>query len=407
MNLKALIPLIAGLVVGGIALKLGADVLRKARGAQQVEMVEVWTAAQDVYRGQLIDEPQLSAMRFPAKLVPDWAFTDKAELVGRVAKNTTFAGEIFHTAGLMPPGSRPGLPVPEGVRAVAVKIDESSGVDYHLEPGSRVDVVASFQVRENNRQQTIARTVLENVEVAAVGQRTTAVTQTEEDGSPTTDVRKVRAVTLFVPPDKVPTLLLAENRGRIKLSMRSDGGDAEAGTLSKDKPIDENSLFGKPKPKPEQDNAFAKQMGGLFGNLFGKQAEPTVTHVPAPEPEPAPAAPPEPKFVHVMVVRSGNELTRLAWTRFDGEPIEISEADYRDFVGAPSVDGEGNTAAATQPADQPASPTPTARTSRTTDTPTHAPHASAAARPRLAPPAPAVPATAGTDPQPEPEELPE
>jgi pilus assembly protein CpaB len=402
MNLKALIPLIAGLVVGGIALKLGADVLRKARGAQQVDMVEVWTAAQDVNRGQRIEEPQLTPLRFPAKLVPEWAFTDKDELVGRVAKNTTFAGEIFHVAGLMPPGTRPGLPVPEGVRAVAVKIDESSGVDYHLEPGSRVDVVASFQVRENNRQQTIARTVLENVEVAAVGQRTTAVTQTEEDGSPTTDVRKVRAVTLFVPPDKVPTLLLAENRGRIKLSMRSDGGDVEAGTLSQDKAIDESSLFGK--PKPEKENAFANQVGGLFGNLFGNQPEPTVTHVPAPEPEPEPepAAPPEPKFVHVMVVRSGDTLTRLAWTHFDTEPIEISAADYRAFVGAPAAEGPRNTATTPKPAATPSGTTPPA-----TDFSASTPNTAIAAAPRIAPPAPAGPDAAGIDPQPEPEELPE
>jgi pilus assembly protein CpaB len=389
MNVKTVIPLVAGLAIGGIALKLGADTLKKARGAQQVDMVDVWTAAEDVFRGQMIEEHLLKSMKFPSKLVPEWAFTDKEEVIGRVAKSTTFTGEIFHSEALLPEGARPGLPVPKGVRAVAVKIDESSGVDYHLEPGSRVDVVASFQVREGAKQKTIARTILENVEVAAVGQRTHAIVTTSEEDEGR-NVRKVRAVTLFVPPDKVPTLHLAENRGRIKLSMRGDG-HSDVGALSKAAPVNEDELLGR---KTEKKNPLGAQASGFFANLFSGSKDPK----PEPEPQPPvvqkPAQPTGPQYVHVMVVRNGEQVTRYGWMEGATEAVEIKEDASAMRVSS---------ATQPQPAPQPTVNSPAQRTQprRSTvqnQTPQPATDASVLsdAEERTA-----------AEPEPEPEELPE
>ena len=90
-------------------------------------------------------------------------------------------------------------------------------MDYHLEPGRFVDVVGSFKVRRNGRSETIAKTIVENAELAAVGPRLSP-SGTDEDGA--ARARTVRAVTLFVKPEQVKTLLLAEQQGRIKLSLR-------------------------------------------------------------------------------------------------------------------------------------------------------------------------------------------
>jgi pilus assembly protein CpaB len=332
MNTKAMIPLIAGLVVGGIALKLGADTVRRARGAQAVSTVPIWVAAVDIRRGDLITEASLSTIEFPAKMVPDWAFQSETPLQGRVAKSTTFMGEIIHQSALMPEGTLPGLPVPLGLRAVGVKIDEASGVDYHLEPGSYVDVIAYFNTRRGSEQKTIARTIIENVEVGAVGDRISAeVTEEEDAGGARTGIRKVRAVTLFVKPKDVPALALAENQGRIKLSMRGQS-DLEQFKNANTATGAEVVYGEEPETEAEKETT---SVGGFFTALFGAGEPEPKQEVETPEPEPVvEAKPAEPVWVHRMVIMNGDERVVLAWRSFDQPEPTVLEGDAGSLFGS-------------------------------------------------------------------------
>jgi Flp pilus assembly protein CpaB len=123
----------------------------------------------------------LTPMAFPVKLVPASALKDKEQVIGRVPRVEAPAGLPILEEMLLAPGEPAGVHVPPGLRAVAVKIDEGSGVDFHLEPGCHVDVIGYFTVRDRNRQETVARTIIENVRVAAVGPRLSAVTAEGEE----------------------------------------------------------------------------------------------------------------------------------------------------------------------------------------------------------------------------------
>lgn len=267
MNGKALIPLIAGLGIGGFALWMGFNTLKSAQGApRQVEVVEVWSANTDIPRGTQVTEEMVVPLSFPPELVPEGAVKDKTELVGRVPRLDAPAGLPILESMLMPPGARPGIHVKPGYRAVAVQIDSGSGVDYHLEPGSYVDVVGSFSVRRDGRPETLARTILENVEVAAVGPRLSPVTT--EDGDKKHSSRVVRAVTLFVRPDDVPRLLLAEQKGRIKLSLRSD---ADTGRLLARDMVSDRELTGE--EMTVADEAPSDTLFDRLKNMFAQPEE--------------------------------------------------------------------------------------------------------------------------------------
>lgn len=232
MNKRAIIPLIAGLCVGGFALKMTFDTIGKAK-AGQTAMVKVWAAASDIPRGDQIGEQMVKAVAFPATAVPKGAITDKKKLIGRVPKITAPGGLPILEAMLSPEGTPPGLLVPAGMRAVSVKVDESSGVDNHLWPGCRVDVVGYFNLARGNRQETVARTLMENIEVGAVGSQIAISSNDDEKSSKSAaSTKAARAVTLFVAPDKVPTLHLAEQRGKIKLSMRNSEDGPNASTIA-------------------------------------------------------------------------------------------------------------------------------------------------------------------------------
>jgi pilus assembly protein CpaB len=320
MNIKAIIPLVAGLCVGGIALKLGLRTLQKARGSSS-ETVQVWAASTDIPRGVAITKEMLKPIAYPASLVPAGAFRQQSELLGRVPRIDAPAGLPLLADMLLPPGTPAGVHVPAGLRAVAVKIDESSGVDFHLEPGSRVDVVGYFQIQEQGRRDTIARTLIENVEVAAVGAKISPVGGEEAKGT-----RQARAVTLLVKPDQVPILHLAEQRGKIKLSLR---GREDGSVVGKSAPVSGNELVDAAAPQEQAAESQDKSAGeeasrhGVLGwlrNLFGFSQPELKVELPPPAGAP-PVPPAEPEWVVRVYRGAKSELVRFK-SRSSREPVE-------------------------------------------------------------------------------------
>lgn len=334
MNPKALIPLLIGLGVAGLAAKLGLDVLRKAQGKPS-QTVQLWTPIEVVQRGIAVDKSMLRPLPFPADLVPRGALVDLEKIVGRIPHSNIPAGAPLLDSMLLPPGTLPGIQVPPGLRAVAVKIDESSGVDYHLEPGCHVDVVGLFTIRRNNRQETIARTILENVEVAAVGERLAPEVGSEEDkNTKSRRSRPARAVTLLVKPEQVPTLHLAEQRGKIKLSMRGALDSDQAGQTAQ---VTEAALLGEQEDEPATAQpAWAERFGGFLRSLL-KSEQQEVPPAPAPPP-----TPPQPQLAWVMSVWNGDECRLLGWTGMNAvRPVELSAEGPNIFQDDPRQSGRG------------------------------------------------------------------
>lgn len=333
MNIKAVVPLVAGLCVGGLALKMGFSSLQQAKGAQP-NVVTLWALREDVPRGNSIAEFQLEARQFPANLVPPGAMTDKSQIAGRVLRTLAPAGVPVLESMLLPKDAKPGIWVKPGYRAVAVRIDESSGVDNHLEPGCRVDVVGYFSTRRAGRSDIIARTLIENVEVAAVGQRITAAGEIPEKpdakkSSSTAVDKKVRAVTLLVKPEDVPALHLAEQRGKIKLSMRSEG---ESGLSSALRSVAEDEVLGFA-AEEKKENASGGLMGRI-GSFFGggksqPESKPVAAAAPPVRPQATPPAPqPQPQppaHAWTMRVFNGNQQVTLGWSSLTSiDPQQIA-----------------------------------------------------------------------------------
>jgi Flp pilus assembly protein CpaB len=254
MNVRALVPLIAGLGIGGLALALGINTLKNAQAAKRpAPKVKIWAAKEEIPRGVTIAEEMLQEVAFGAEAVPKGAFQKKEELVGRVPRLVAPAGLPVLEEMLCPPGTKAGIFVKQGYRAVAVKIDAGSGVDFHLEPGSYVDVVASFKVKRDGRAETIAKTIVENAEIAAVGPRISPTTGSEADAKD--KGRAVRAVTLFVKHEDAKKLLLAEQQGRIKLCLR---GEADSALVNDEQVVSDGDLTGVPRPEPKEEEPPAQ-----------------------------------------------------------------------------------------------------------------------------------------------------
>ncbi len=218
MNKQAIIPLAIGLIVGLFAIKLGYDYVKKAnshKGAYFGPGQEVVIAARNLPIGTKLSDKDVKKVNMPKKLVPEGAVTDAKKVIGQTLR-TSLKAKMPILETMVGPGSGLEGIIPKGYRAVAVKVDEYTGVAGLLKPGARVDVVATFKIRKGNgKLEHISKIVLQNIEVRAVGQ----TFRPEDADSP--KAKLSRSVTLLVKADQVETLQLAASTGKIRLALRS------------------------------------------------------------------------------------------------------------------------------------------------------------------------------------------
>ena len=116
---------------------------------------------------------------------------------------------------LAPREAGAGLPpkIPQGMRAVSVRVREDISVAGFVIAGTRVDVMLTGNIDEMNDPKLITTvTILENVEVLTANQ------ELQSDGTPKRDTT---VVTLLVSPEDAQTLTLAVTQGKIHLALRN------------------------------------------------------------------------------------------------------------------------------------------------------------------------------------------
>jgi pilus assembly protein CpaB len=120
---------------------------------------------------------------------------------------------------LAPTGAASGVQalIPRGMRAITIQVNEFTGVAGLLTPGCRVDVLSSL--RDEGGQLSVTRTVAQNVEVRAVGQRVSAATADPAD--PNAALPMSQSVTLLVTPAQAEMLQLVSTGGTPWLVLRN------------------------------------------------------------------------------------------------------------------------------------------------------------------------------------------
>ncbi|MGB6387409.1 MAG: Flp pilus assembly protein CpaB [Terriglobales bacterium] len=209
------------LMIGGLALAIGLLVsfsvysrLRTFAGSNSNEHeVRVVVAADDIQVGTKLDTHDVGLITIPQSAVPPGAFSDTSRVIGRGAVLPVSKGDFILQSKLAALNAGAGLPsmIPQGMRAVSVRVNDVVSVAGFVQPGTRVDVLATGNEGSGNDRQTT--TVLENVAVIAVGKNLGG------NGSPDSPAAPV--ITLLVSPDDAQKLALVSQEGRIQLSLRN------------------------------------------------------------------------------------------------------------------------------------------------------------------------------------------
>jgi pilus assembly protein CpaB len=239
------------LMIGGLALAVGLLVafsvynkLRTSSGSNSSEReVRVVVAADDVLVGVKLEAHDVRVIALPQSAAPPGAFSDPAKVVGRGAVLPIAKGDFILPSKLAALNAGGGLPslIPPGMRAVSVRVNDVVSVAGFVQPGTRVDVLATGNQGGGNDRQTT--TVLENVAVIAVGK------SLDRNAS---EAQTAPVITLLVSPDDAQKLALVSQEGRIQLSLRNPLDTKKGGigaTRSSSVYLGETPVATGPKPK--------------------------------------------------------------------------------------------------------------------------------------------------------------
>ena len=175
----------------------------------------VVVASADLQIGSELKKEDLTVVDFPAGKAPQGSFGKVTDIVGRGLIVPVVMHEPILSAKLASKEAGAGLPpvIPEGMRAVSVRVNEVVGVAGYVLPGTRVDVVVTASPT-NERSDTTSKLILSNVQVLTAG------TRMEQDQENTKPVQ-VTVVTLLVNPEQAERLALASTEGKIQLALRN------------------------------------------------------------------------------------------------------------------------------------------------------------------------------------------
>ena len=210
---RGLFMLLIALLAGGAAVAFASRWMQaQAKGGGLIAV-----AAVDVQLGSKLVPEMLRMVEWPSSSVPPGAFTQVAELDGRVVKSSVTRGEPIIEGKLAPVGTQGGLSavVADGKRAMTVRVNDVIGVAGFALPGNHVDIMVNT-VNEGNRRgdqdKAISKIVLERILVLAVAQ---------EASRDETKPKVVNAVTLEVTPSQAENLDLARSVGTLSLVLRN------------------------------------------------------------------------------------------------------------------------------------------------------------------------------------------
>ena len=143
--------------------------------AEAAPMTEVVTAVKDLEIGATITAKDLRLEPWPTSNLPKGGFSAVEEVIDRAAVSRVLAGEPILERRLAARGAGVGLStkVPEGMRAMSVRVDDVNGVAGFVIPEARVDLLITGGPRSDRSGERRTKTILGNVRVLSAGEHLT------------------------------------------------------------------------------------------------------------------------------------------------------------------------------------------------------------------------------------------
>ena len=186
------------------------------------DLATVITARKDIPPKTRITAEMVQEAQLPPEYIQGGAVREMAKVVGVVTREAIIAGEQVLERRLLTTGKQAGFTgvIPAGKRALTVAVSDVTGVAGLLKAGDFVDAIVTFdqQIVGDN----VSQILLQNVLVLAVNRDIEAPQERDakKDAPKDAAVVKLATVTLAVSPSEATRVTLAEEKGKLRFSLR-------------------------------------------------------------------------------------------------------------------------------------------------------------------------------------------
>lgn len=169
----------------------------------------------------IINETMITLKEILLKDKPADAITTQNMIIGKINKNDIPSGvpilssDLFETEKLS-------STIPKSRRGITIEVNDHSSVSGLIKPGDFVDVVGTFSKNVEgiaSDAKVFSKIIIQNSEVLAIGK--TYYTEIPPPGEKAKPQEPFTLATLAVSPNEVEKLVLAENKGKLSLALRS------------------------------------------------------------------------------------------------------------------------------------------------------------------------------------------
>ncbi|MGQ9572423.1 MAG: Flp pilus assembly protein CpaB [Dehalococcoidia bacterium] len=240
----------------------------------------VVVAKENISVATRISDSMVEVKQISEDAVHPQSFSSTEKVVDKFARYPILAGEqilsgkVTASSVTAAEGEELPLPyvVPEGKRAVSVRISDLVGAGGLVRPGDRVDVILTVKIQSGDQ---IGRIVLQNVEVLALDQQVEKVAPETEEGENERvliDEGQTKpdavTVTLAVAPVEGEVLAVADEcadnfEGRLALAVRPFGDSSE---------VEVRPTWSETGPAPSCSQLFGMGLKNLKGDEEGGQS---------------------------------------------------------------------------------------------------------------------------------------
>jgi len=246
MNKNIIIVLIGGFLIASVVAILVQVALKSTKKEpEKIEITQILVASKKLNVGDEISDGDMKWQDWPKDVV----FKGAIERKEKQDANSVIEGKLLRSLAEGQPVSRNVITkedegkflsasLTQGMRAISISVRSYKIADRLIRPGDYVDLLVTYRVRVNSRDNPGAssiinryatETVLENVKVLAVDKDArTAVDAEDSNGKKKKTKKKsskTATVTLELSSEGVETLVLAEKVGDVDIALRSLGDD--------------------------------------------------------------------------------------------------------------------------------------------------------------------------------------
>lgn len=244
-----------------------------AQAAPEPTGVKVLVAKVAMPTGVFIQEEHLLWQIWPDDDVPESYLIEEEvspemmkKMVGAVVRRGFSAGEPITPTRFISPGDRGFLAavLRPGYRAIAIRVNATSGVSGLVFPGDRIDIILTHTVSDRTGEEVVERraseTVLENVRVLAIDQ---SVDETSNEPN------YAKNFTLEVTPKQAEMVSVVRELGALSISLRSLAKDEQ----ELERIADGEEPLEEPNPERGDTHTWDSEVSRLVGLRSGKNGD--------------------------------------------------------------------------------------------------------------------------------------